>query len=255
MKKFYVFLVILIFMIFNIQIVYAEKQNNDFLDIFSYAAETCDQVLIKEVLKAIMEQENSNEIVLISLAKYSEKGKIEYALHNAIKSRDLVSSIYLSYYSKNIKASIPVEKIVENGLSREGKNPIELAVEFDLKSLVPYLIMKGADPYRFRKVQFLCESEEDTSYFDIFFNAPGLIVDKKTQKKFYIFNDYKRTLVADVILMNRLDILKMLSKMKVDLNKVCLLSYDFSLKPLNLALAARKYEIAQFLLDQGVNIE
>jgi len=231
--------------------------NEDLIELFCLASETGDVNLINDVVQAILDQENSNEILLDALARYNEKGKIDFALHNAIKDKNILASVILAHYSKDVNTSKGKEYCNGAHNVRDAKTPVELALEADMKGLIPYLLMKGAGPYRMRQVSFVFEEEENLDYLKEF----GYVLVKKTcmktKKVFYELPPYyKRTLIGDAIVGNRLDVIKMLDKAKVDWNKSC---FNFcnapNLKPLQLSLAIQRYDIAQFLIDHGARIE
>ena len=150
--------------------VYCEQSNDELIELFYFAAERGDSKLINDVIQAILEQENSNEILLDTLAKYNEKGKIDFALHNAIKDKNTLASIILAYYAKDVNTKKEKESLsyMSNAacyhreyVYRDSKTPIELTLEADIKGLITYLLMKKANPYHLREVSFVSGDEEE----------------------------------------------------------------------------------------------
>lgn len=121
---------------------YCEASNEDLVELFYLASKTGDTKLINEVIQTILDQENNNGILLDALAKYNEKGKLDFALHNAIEDKNILASIILTHYAKDVNTSKGSENIyfsANPGSSRGAKTPIELVFKADMKGLIPYL--------------------------------------------------------------------------------------------------------------------
>lgn len=123
--------------------------------------------------------------------------------------------------------------------------------------------MKGAEPYSYRYIGFLYEDEEDTDYLRNF-DVKSALRKEITESDRIIFLtcdfNFARTFIGEVIAKNRLDVIEMLQKKSVDWNRICCTISDRSLQvisytPLQFSLLAKRYEIAQFLIDHGARIE
>lgn len=108
-----------------------------------------------------------------------------------------------------------------------------------------------------RNVYFIVEGEENIDYFNALVGrSPRWETCTETDKTVYLTPGLNRTLIGDAIVGNRLDVIEILDKSKIDWNKPCLyLPIIGSLRPLQLSLAIERYEIAQFLIDHGAKIE
>jgi hypothetical protein len=145
------------------------------------------------------------------------------------------------------------------GYSRIGKTLLELALEVDMIEIIPYLLMKKAEPYFMRPVGFFFPGEEDLDYM----KDLGYKIEKKTcvkSKQDYLAvmapGCFSRTFIGELIAKNRIDIIKILQKMStVDWNYKCCNALGMGFTPLHFALTIKRYEIAQFLLDHGARIE
>ncbi len=244
---------------------YSETPNDEFIELFCLASEVGDIKLINDVVQAIVEQENSNEILLDALTKYSEKGKIDFALHNAIKDKNIVASIFLAHHSKDINTRKPGSELVwtkqsvtsKSGVSRPSKSPIELALESDIVGLIPYFLTIDANPYVMNTLGFLYEGEEDSGYMEEL-GYPGEVkvgIENKERVIVFPMVNIKRTLIGTAICKNRLDVIKILHKMSVDLNRPCFSLNGEDFTPLQFSLVANRYDIAQFLINHGAKIE
>ena len=239
------------------------QANDDLLKLFHLAVEHKDLKLMHEILEALLHSENSNKDLLDALAKYSEKGKIDFALHNAIKDNNLLSSVVLVPHTKNINSrKIEHETVwitLNSGNFRPQKTPIELSLEANMIGLIPYLLMKNADPYQMRKINFFYEGEENLDYLQEFDCKIEKKICAKSKKVFFHINspiNMSRSLRGDVIAKNRLDVVEILQKSgKIDWNKACCTIIGVNYTPLQFALVIKRYEIAQFLIDHGVRIE
>lgn len=243
------------------------KANDDLLKLFHIAVENGDVALVKEVIEALLKDNNSSENLLNALAKYNDNGKVDFALHNAIKDKNLLASVILAHHAKNINTRRSDRETVwlaqNSAVQRPSKSPVELALEFDMIELISYLVMKGADPYPLNDVGFLHIYEENPDYLLKFSCNAEKIKCVKTGEEFFKFpivNSiqfiYKRNFIGDAISKNRLDVLEVVQKMsKVDWNKVCARIGYFEYTPLQFALAIERYDIAQFLIDHGARIE
>lgn len=231
------------------------KANEDLLQLFHLAVEHGDVKLIKEVIDALIKDEANSKNLLDALAKYSEKGKMDFALHNAIKDKNLLSSVILTHHSKDVNTSRGKETCNGAHNIRDSKTPIELAFEADMIELIPYLLMKNANPYRMRSVAYVYEDEENTDYL----KELGVIPTKKTcmttKKAFFDIQGAQRTLIGDAIVNDRLDVIKILGNSKIDWNKHCFMWWSTSYTPLQFSIAIKRYDIAQFLIDHGARIE
>ena len=241
------------------------KANEDLLNLFHLAVENGDVKLVTEVIDALLKDKNNNKHLLDALARYSEKGKIDFALHKAIKDKNLLASVILVQYTKDLNARQENEVMWQTsgmgfaGYSRLARTPIELALGCDMVEIIPYLLMKKADPYLIRPVSFFLPEEENLDYMlDL-----GYKIEKKTcvkSKQEYLAvaapGGFSRTLIGEIIAKNRIDIIEMLQKMfLVDWNKKCCKAIGVEFTPLQFALTIKRYEIAQFLLDHGARIE
>lgn len=242
--------------------------NEDLLNLFHLAVENGDVKLVTEVIDALLKDQNSNKDLLEALAKYNEKGKIDFALHNAIKDKNLLSSVILVQHTKDINSRLPysesVWKATNHGVSRLNKTPIELALEAEMIEIIPYLLMKSANPHLMKDIVFLFEEEEKTEYLlDLGYSLERKVC-VKTNKPFYLINanslSISRTFIGELICKDRLDIIKILQYWKhkgIDWNATCFASklHGKTFTPLQLSLAIKRYEIAQFLIDHGARIE
>lgn len=242
---------------------YCENVDKELVELFYLASEVGDVKLVNDVVQAIARQGNDN--LLDALAKYSEKGKIDFALHNAIKDKNVIASILLAHHAKDVNTRKLVSEVVwtnqsgasKSGVSRPSKSPIELALDSDLIGLIPYFLGKKADIYVMNNLGFLYEGEEDPAYMEELGYPRQTRVGIENKERVIVFPmaDFKRTLMGAAICKNRLDVIKMFQKISVDLNKTCcsLNGQDFT--PLQFSLAIKRYEIAQFLIDHGARIE
>lgn len=234
--------------------------NEDLLNLFHLAVEHKDVKLVQEVIQALLQLEDNNKNLLDALAKYSEKGKVDFALHNAIKDKNVLASVILTHYSKNLNTRKPGFEYVwtsNNGaVGRINKSPIELTLEADMIGLIPYLLMKKADPYPMSEIGFLYPEDENPDYLLEFAFAPQKKNCTKSKRDFFAFQgSFKRNLVGCVICKDRLDVIEILQKSSIDLNKICCEVNGMSFTPLQFALAIKRYEIVQFLIDNGARIE
>lgn len=239
--------------------------NEDLLKLFHLAVENGDVKLVTEVIDALLKDKNNSKNLLDALALYSEKGRIDFALHKAIKDKNLLASVILVRHTKDLNIREESEIMWQTsgqgyaGSGREGRNPIELALEVNMIEIIPYFLMKKADPYLMRSVNFFHEGEENLNYL----KDLGYEVQKRTcvkSRKEYLAvmapGSFSRTLIAEVIVKNRIDIIEILQKMfPVDWNKKCCTAVGRDYTPLQLALTIKRYEIAQFLIDHGARIE
>lgn len=250
MKKF-IFLLMCFFSCLNSPLI----ANQDLLDLFHLAVENGDVKLLKEVIEALLKEVNNNQNLLDALAKYNEKGKIEFALHNAIKDKNLLASVILTHHSKDLNTTKGKEYCNNKSYSRDAKTPLELALEAEMIGLIPYLLMKNATPYRMRLISFVYEDEENTDFLKTLIYMQKITC-TTTKKIFYATSsDFKRNLIGDAIVKNRLDVIKILEKSKTDWNKICCVVGNYTYTPLEFSLATKRYDIAQFLLDHGAIIE
>lgn len=232
--------------------------DDDLIQLFHLAVENRDVKLVKEVVEALLKLDNNNKNLLDALAKYSEKGKIDFALHNAIKDKNLLASVVLAHHSKNVNTRKDQEFFTCVG-ARDAKTPIELSLEADLIGLIPYLLMKNANPYLMRTITYVYEDEEENLDYlvELGFTGKKQICAKTQQVFFHIptYYNFQRNLISDAIVYDRLDVIEILEKTKIDWNKHCMLYGNINFTPLQLSLAAKRYEIAQFLIDHGARIE
>jgi DNA polymerase III epsilon subunit-like protein len=249
MKKF-IFLLMCFFCCFNSPL----KANEDLIDILNFAVECKDIKLVKEVIESLLKMESNSKNLLDALAKYSEQGNINFALHNAIKDKNLLASVILVNHTKDLNTRKGTEycNCVSTG-QRDQKNPIELAFEADMIGIIPYLLMKNANPYGLRKVTFVYEEEENIDYLNEF---RYVAKNHPTTKKVVVeTHNFSRNIIADIIIHNRFDVIELLEKTAIDWNKPCCMIWGKNYTPLQFSLATRRYEIAQLLIDYGVRIE
>lgn len=252
------------------------KANEDLIKLFHLAVESGDVKLINEVIEALLKMEDNNKNVVDALSRYNDRGYIDFALHNAIKDKNLLASVILTHYSKNVNARTqichtPVMMDANNGLG-SFETPLELALENDMIELIPYLIMKKADPYLIRDIMYIYEDEKYPDNTIELLMARGLKVERKvcvkSERPFFVSYQYQyekkknrafigqRTFIGDVIAKNRLDVMQILQRTSViDWNRECFIVMNAKYTPLQFALATKRYEIAQFLLDHGARIE
>jgi ankyrin repeat protein len=244
------------------------KANDDLLNLFHLAVENGDFKLVTEVIDALLKDKKNSNNLLDALVKYSENGKIDFALHNAINDRNLLASVILAHHAKNIntrKHGSDYVWIAQNSaVSRPSKTPIELSLEFDMIEMISYLLIKGADVYSLNdNVGFLNDYEENINYLTKFGCKAEKKVCVKSGKSFFLFPKensfsfiYKRNFIGDAIAKNRIDVIEVLQKMsKVNWNTVCCTIRYTNYTPLQFALAIERYEIDQFLIDHGARIE
>lgn len=263
MKKF-VFLLLCFFGCLNSPL----NANEDLLKLFHLAVENGDVKLVTEVIDALLKDKNSNHNLLDALARYNERGKIDFALHNALKDRNLLSSVILVQHTKDINSRFPYSEAAwitaNQSVSRPNKIPLELALEAEMTEIIPYLLMKNANPHIMVEISFIYEDEENPNYLtDLGYRFERKIC-VKSKKAFYPVNanglSISRTFIGELICKNRLDIIEMLQVWKknlIDWNSVCFTAklHGTNFTPLQLALAIKRYEIAQFLIDHGARIE
>lgn len=241
--------------------------NDDLLKLFHIAAENGDVKLVTEVIEALLKEKSNNKNLLESLAKYSEKGKVDFALHNALKDKNLLASVILAHHAKDVNTRKGYDAVwiaSNHGCSRRSKRPLELALESNMIGMIPYLLMKNADIYTTEAVEFLYEEEENVGYIvELGYEAKKEIC-VKSKKVFFHVSPFKfsRTFIGEVISKNRLDVIEILQKTietlqkkPVDWNKTCCTVMGTNFTPLQFALAIKRYEIAQFLIDHGARIE
>ncbi len=248
------------------------NETDDLLQLFHLAVENKNLELVKEVIEALLKLENSSKNLLEALAKYSEQGKMDFALHKAIKDKNLLASVILTYHSKDLNTRKPGNEVIwislqgtsKGGVVRSNKTILELALESNMVELIPYLLMKGANPNIISDIAFLHEGEEESNYMREFDCEIKNITGKEPRKNIIIFYNptrrvnvsYKRTFLGEAIVKNRLDIIEILQKMIIkDWNKVCCTIDGIDYTPLQFSLAIKRYEIAQFLIDHGARIE
>ena len=124
----------------------------------------------------------------------------------------------MAYYSKDVnKKFLESEKVWKAQNSAAGwdrKAPIELALEVNMIGIIPYLLMKKADPYSLISIRFNYEDEENLDYMlDLGFNSPKKYVCVKSKKPFVCYEgEISRTIIGEAIAKNRLDVLKVLQK-------------------------------------------
>lgn len=244
--------------------------NEDLLKLFHLAVENRDVKLVTEIIDALLKDEKSNKYLFDALVKYNEKGKIDFALHNAIKDKNLLASVVLVQYTKDINSRVPYNEVVWlssiYSISRPNKTPLQLALEANMSEIIPYLLMKGSSPYLMSSIGFLYEDEEDINYLvDLGYDEElERKVCEKSKRPFCKINTntlgIARTFIGELICKNRLDIIEMLQawqKPSIDWNKPCFVStfHGTSCTPLQLALTIKRYEIVQFLIDHGAWIE
>lgn len=198
------------------------NETDDLLQLFHLAVENKNLGLVKEVIDALLKVESNSKNLLEALAKYSEQGKMDFALHNAIRDRNLLSSVILAYHSKDLNLRKPGGETIwtsiqgrgKGGVSRANKTILALALESNMVEIIPYLLMKGSNPYIIADVGFLYEGEEDPEYIK---EVGGQIkhvmgIDPKIAIIAFYNTNYKRNFICEVIAKNRLDIIEILQK-------------------------------------------
>jgi hypothetical protein len=233
----------------------------ELIEFFCWASEVGSVRLINDAVEAIVRHENSDKILLESLIKYCENGKADFALHKAIKDKNIIASILLAHNSADVnkrKLGCETVKIDANrGVGRPFKTPIELALDSDVVYLIPGLLIKKARPHEMTEVGFFYEGEEDLGYVEELGQTMQKFEGVENKEKVFVFvgGEFKRSLIGAAICKNRLDVVEMLYRMSVDLNNLCCISRGRGFKPLQLALAINRYDIAQFLVCHGAAIE
>jgi hypothetical protein len=95
--------------------------------------------------------------------------------------------------------------------------------------LIPYLLIKKADPYLIKELKFIYEGEENPEYLTKIGCATQRYECAKTNIPFFEIQSpikCERTFIGDAISKNRLDVLEILDKFsptKIDWNKFCFL--------------------------------
>lgn len=111
------------------------RANEELLNLFHLAVENGDLKLVNEVIDALSKNKN----LLDALAKYSENGKIDCALINAINDNNLIASIILTYHSKNVHTVKHETEFVKtkagNRFIRGSKTPLFLSLDKDMLDL------------------------------------------------------------------------------------------------------------------------
>lgn len=239
------------------------KANEDLIQLLSLAVEIEDANLIKDSINAVLESENYNTILFDSLRKYSVGGSLQFVLHRAVYDKNILASIVLANHSKNVNTLYEHESAwiqTNSGISNQPKIPIEIALESNLKEIIPFLLRKGADLYRFREVNFIWDEKENLDYItELGFTAEKKVC-VKSKRAFYPISPLRmsRTFIGDAIVQNRLDILQLLYKLHpIDFNRPCckLMSTNRILTPLQFSLAIKRYDISMFLIDLEVSVE
>lgn len=242
------------------------RGNEDLLKLFHLAVESGDTKLINEVIEALLQMESNNKNLLEALSKYCEKGKMEFALHRAIKDKNLLASVILTHHAKDVNSRLndgsQVVWKVSISIGSDLKTPLELALDANLVEIIPYLLMKKADPHVMRRFNFLYENIEDYAHMkELGYNVQKFSC-AKTNRTFAAFDNIlgqlQRSFIGALIANDRLDILKVMKNLKstfINWNMACFTENGRNYSPLQFALATKRYEIAQFLIDIGVRIE
>lgn len=266
-KYFYILLFSLI--CFKSNIAFAKSFSDaELIKLVQFATENNDMELLKDSINALMEGRREQETVSV-LTKYSEAGKLDYALHNAIKSGDLSAAFILGYYSKNLNKRTDWEVVWTNisgknksGNSREGKNPLELALWNGMDSLIPFLISRGSDIYQMRSFSFVFENEENLEFINEIF--PDAIVRRQlcaeTKKPIIATgNTVQRSFIGDLIALNRLDLIEIIGKKPVNWNAPCLQFKEhhnlITYTPLQYALLLKRNDLTLYFLTYGATID
>ncbi|MCE5315984.1 MAG: hypothetical protein LLG04_01295 [Parachlamydia sp.] len=235
--------------------------NEDLIRLLHLAVENKDLTLVREVIEALLVSENNSKNLLDAISKYNEKGKIDFALHRAIKNKDLLSSVVLAHHAKDVNTRYNDGMAGGARVGRDGKTPIELALDVDMIEIIPYLLqIKNANPYLMRKITYIYEDEDQINYLKDLDLTDFHVTRKictRTKKPFFDFTfPFTRTFIGDAIAKNRLDFIEVLQKAKFDWNKICVTGGSIgTFTPLQYALFLKRYEIAQFLINHGARIE
>jgi len=234
-----------------------DETTQELINLFHVAVEKKDMKYADEIIEIIVK--NNSNYLLDALSLYNELGRLDFALHNAIKDKNLFSSIILAHYKKDINTKRDGHEVVwlalASGCPRPYKTPIELALEVNMVELIPYLLMKNANLYNMRSIGFLLEGEENLDYLKELDYKSERRVCVKTKKVFFPVS-MNRTFIGDLIARNRLDIIEILQKTSIiDWNKACCNAMNIYFSPLQFALVIKRFEIAQFLIDHGAKIE
>jgi hypothetical protein len=219
-------------------------------------------------IEAILNVEDSKKNLFDALAKYSEQGKIDFALHNAIADKNVLASLMLVQHTKNINARNGYEcawTSLSSAVCHFNKTPLEISLAKDMKEIIFYLLTKNADPYLMRELKFIFEGEENLNYFEHLGKPLHKTICAKTKRGFFLVNSnlpMTRSFIGDVIVKNRLDIIEMLQQIyPIDWRKVCCtIKYNsttppVSYTPLQFSLLIKRYDIAQYLINLDVKIE
>lgn len=241
--------------------------NEELMVLLQFAVENNDDDFLKDVITSLLDTNRPGSYQILSaISKYNNAGKLDFAVHNAIKANDLVAAFILAFNCKNVNKSTENEVVwvtsngnSKSGCNRDGKNLLELAFWHGMDPIMPYLIKRGADIYHMRLVGFTYEDEEDLSFVkSIFPDAAILKFNCLTTKKALTASSYRfrRNLIGDAIAMNRLDVIEMLGKNVVDWNQPCLrFDNGAAYSPLQYSLVMNRDDIALYLIMHGVSIE
>lgn len=245
--------------------------NEELLVLLQFAVENDDEDFLKDIITSLIDANRPGSYQILSaISKYHNAGKLDYALHNAIKANDLVASFILAFHCKDINKSTEseVEWTTRNGnskagCSRDGKNQLELAFWHDMDALIPYLIKRGADIFHMRKIGFVYEGEEDLDFIKNLF--PDALVKNynclDTNKKIIATShSFRRNIIGDAIAKNRMDIVEMLGKESPDWNRPCIRfnfhpNQEVAYTPLQYCLIMERDDIAFYLIMHGAYIE
>ena len=138
--------------------------------------------------------------------------------------------------------------------TNEGKTVLETAVEHRKKSIISFLLKKGADPYSLRTIECFLHNKPD--------NSPSFVgpVEEHTRNRVDLAN-YQITSIYYLIKTSDLEILSIFASAGVDFNQICM--YDKGdiffrantpYTPLQVASLLQNKEVIQFLLDHGAKI-
>ncbi len=241
-------------------------ENEALVVLLEFAVENDDTELLKEVVTALVDAKRDGSFYIIeAISKYNSAGKLDLSLHNAILAKDLSSSVILAYYSNDFTKRLEKEVVWtqrngtgKSGSNRDGKNPVELALWADMKSLISFLISRGADIYQMRGIGFVFDEEEQLDFIKEVY--PDAIIAKKTclttgRPITATSHNFHRNLIGDAIARNQLDVIELLGKKTVDWNIPCFKFYKgTAYTPIQYALLLKRNDIAQYLITHGAAI-